>query len=172
MANIDAMQTPAQEATPLSEPRWATIDPSSWIGWSCFGAGLLSANPAAFRADVYTGGLGAIIVGLGVVVFLLAVVVLQRCLKRSLDAMAYDLPTRLATSGPFRYSRNPIYVAFLAPIASISVYSVPAAIATAIIYMTLVTVVVIRAEERVLAARFGAEYEAYRANTPRWFLGV
>lgn len=140
------------------EPRWAKIDPSSWIGWSCFALGFLTVGPEALRADLAAGGFGSAVVALGVAAFFAATVALQRHLRLSLRSVSYAAPRRLVTSGPFRYSRNPIYVAFLLPIAAIGVFSALAALAAAVAYVSLTTAIVIRAEERVLAHNFPDEY--------------
>jgi protein-S-isoprenylcysteine O-methyltransferase Ste14 len=73
-------------------------------------------------------------------------------------------------SGPFRVSRNPLYVGLIALDAGLALLAgsfwalvlVPVGIA-ALVWGA------IRPEERYLAAKFGAEYEAYRARVRRWF---
>ena len=76
---------------------------------------------------------------------------------------------RLVTSGPFRYSRNPIYlgytlitlaIGFLTGNAWFFVAAIGAAIVT--------TVIAIRKEEMHLLARFGIDFEHYCQRTRRW----
>jgi protein-S-isoprenylcysteine O-methyltransferase Ste14 len=73
-------------------------------------------------------------------------------------------------SGPFRLSRNPLYVGLIALDAGLALLTgsfwallfVPVGIA-ALLWGA------IRPEERYLAGKFGAEYAAYRARVRRWF---
>lgn len=76
--------------------------------------------------------------------------------------------TRLRTDGLYRFSRNPIYLgAYLICAASV-LYSphwlpiVSGGVASALHHR------IVLAEERFLAARFGAEWEAYRARVRRY----
>jgi len=79
-------------------------------------------------------------------------------------------PTRsIVASGPYRVSRNPIYLAFLG--AQLS-YSWGRDNAWAVLLLPLTIAVlewgVIRREERYLSRKFGAEYEGYRRGVRRW----
>jgi protein-S-isoprenylcysteine O-methyltransferase Ste14 len=78
-------------------------------------------------------------------------------------------PQKLCTSGPFKYSRNPIYAAFVLPLAAHGYYSIVAAVLSISLYMIITTTLIIHREERLLLARFGATYHNYRHHTPRWF---
>ncbi|MDH4442775.1 MAG: isoprenylcysteine carboxylmethyltransferase family protein [Rhizobium sp.] len=75
----------------------------------------------------------------------------------------------LVTCGPFRFTRNPIYLGYTLLTLSLgliaaSAWFVPMALmAAAIIDWT-----VIRCEEQHLDQRFGYEYECYRRRTRRW----
>lgn len=76
---------------------------------------------------------------------------------------------RLITDGPFRYSRNPIYVGNTLLVAGAGLllgiaWLIPAALAGAIATRKLA----IEREERHLAARFGQAWADYAARTPRW----
>ena len=74
----------------------------------------------------------------------------------------------LAVSGPYRYTRNPLYLgsALLALGFVIAAASwLLAALAAAMLFVIYLPV--IRREEAFLAARFGAEFEAFRRTVPR-----
>ncbi len=81
-----------------------------------------------------------------------------------------DRPTTaLVEEGPFRRSRNPIYLSF------IFLYSGLAWLANAVWPLLLLPSLVyaltrsqIEREERYLAERFGHRYAEYRARVPRW----
>ena len=75
----------------------------------------------------------------------------------------------LITDGPFAKSRNPIYTGNTLLILSAGllfgiVWLLPAGLVAA----AMVQKLAIEREERHLAARFGATWEAYAARTPRW----
>ena len=75
----------------------------------------------------------------------------------------------LVTWGPYRLSRNPMYVALSVGYvgASMLVNALwPVLFLPAV--WALLYLLVIRREERYLAAAFGDEYESYRARVRRW----
>jgi len=75
----------------------------------------------------------------------------------------------LLTGGPYRYSRNPLYIA-------LTLVQVTAAIWLDNLWVLLltplsvlvITLYAIRREERYLEQRFGAEFLAYRERVRRW----
>jgi protein-S-isoprenylcysteine O-methyltransferase Ste14 len=75
----------------------------------------------------------------------------------------------LVTSGPYRFSRNPMY---LADVLLLAAWAAWLANAAALIGLPLFIVYLnryqIELEERALQARFGAAYAAYRATVRRW----
>ena len=75
----------------------------------------------------------------------------------------------LVTTGPFRWSRNPPYLANL--IIYVGTTLVVDALWPFVLLVPLIAVLewgVIRREERYLSRRFGAPYDAYRARVRRW----
>jgi protein-S-isoprenylcysteine O-methyltransferase Ste14 len=93
-----------------------------------------------------------------------------RTMGRAGTSVDVDTPTTaLVTEGPYRYSRNPIYLALSA------LYLGVALLANArwpvLLFPALLAVMwrgVIEREERYLARRFGEEYLAYRGRVRRW----
>jgi len=75
----------------------------------------------------------------------------------------------LVERGPFRFSRNPIYLGFLLGAAGLALAwgTLWGWIGVAAIHAILDRLVIAR-EESYLAARFGAPYEAYRLRVRRW----
>jgi protein-S-isoprenylcysteine O-methyltransferase Ste14 len=71
--------------------------------------------------------------------------------------------------GPYRLSRNPLYVGLLALYLGLALL-IPSFWALVLFPMSVVLVRwgAIRPEERYLDARFGATYEAYRRRVRRW----
>ena len=75
----------------------------------------------------------------------------------------------LVTTGPFRYSRNPLYLggnAFCFFGAALLLGS-PAALVFTVLHLPLVDLM-IRREEKQLEQRFGDEFRAYKKEVRRW----
>jgi protein-S-isoprenylcysteine O-methyltransferase Ste14 len=79
--------------------------------------------------------------------------------------------TALITSGPFALSRNPIYVANTLLVGGLGlVFGIGWLVIAALLGALLTQKLAIEREERHLAARFGADWQAYAARTPRWLI--
>src|SRR5712692_305132 len=77
--------------------------------------------------------------------------------------------TAIVRTGPYRFSRNPIYVAFSLLQLGVAAWANSLwLIATLIAAIALMTAVVIPREERYLEGKFGTEYLAYKARVRRW----
>ena len=75
----------------------------------------------------------------------------------------------LVTAGPFRVSRNPIYLGDLLVYLGVTAWAGswwPVLLLPVV--LLAMTALVIGPEERYLAQRFGAAYAAYRARVRRW----
>ncbi len=75
----------------------------------------------------------------------------------------------LVTSGPYRFTRNPIYLGFLLIYLGFGWLdgTLWGLIAAPLLIWT-VTQAVIQAEELYLSSRFGPEYAVYRSRVRRW----
>ncbi|MEO5325274.1 isoprenylcysteine carboxylmethyltransferase family protein [Mesorhizobium sp. CC13] len=110
---------------------------------------------------------GAVLVAAGLAVLLHA---FARFALEGLGTPAPIAPTeRLVVGGPYRYVRNPMYVAVLSIIlgqavifwsASLAVYAAAVGMAFALFVRFY--------EEPVLARRYGRAYETYRRHVPGW----
>lgn len=77
--------------------------------------------------------------------------------------------TSLVTTGPFAWSRNPIYLGnTLAMAGAALAFGNPWFLPAGLLAAIAVTRLAIRPEEAHLAATFGAEWDAYAARTRRW----
>jgi protein-S-isoprenylcysteine O-methyltransferase Ste14 len=77
--------------------------------------------------------------------------------------------SHLATDGPFRFSRNPIYVSHVAVVAGLAlVIGSPGALLLTPLLALALQKFAVEPEERHLLARFGDDYRAYMARTRRW----
>lgn len=156
-----------------SNPRFGAftvnqICPSSWVSWSCYALGLTMALDAVALMDIAKGRIGAAVLATSILLFFVSASLVQRHMRLSLLSSSYGKPQTLTTGGVFGVSRNPIYVAFLLPLLSISYYSIPSALTASAAYIVTMTVFIIRSEEVVLSKTFGTAYNEYAAKTPRW----
>ena len=91
-------------------------------------------------------------------------------LRRAGTTTRPDRPSqKFVTSGPFRFSRNPLYLALTLMYAGLALIANSAWALLLLIPVILVMQrFVISREEAYLARTFGAEYEDYKANVRRW----
>jgi protein-S-isoprenylcysteine O-methyltransferase Ste14 len=144
------------------------IDRSAWVSWSAYTFTFALAAEPVTTLDIMAGRPVAWVLLAGIVLFFSIILPIQRHMRLSLTANTYGTPRHLVVSGPFRVSRNPIYVAFLVPLSSLAWLSWPVAVAGMALYLVAMTYYVIAREEEVLEREFGAEYLDYHARTPRW----
>lgn len=81
----------------------------------------------------------------------------------------YKPTTAIVSDGPFRFTRNPLYLSMTLIYCGITALAnaLPAALLLpAVLY--LMRRGVIEREERYLERKFGDEYLQYKARTPRW----
>src|SRR5499426_161291 len=77
--------------------------------------------------------------------------------------------TTIVRAGPYRFSRNPIYLAFSLFQLGIALWVNSVwLLATLVGAVALMHYFVIRREEEYLARRFGAQYLDYKASVHRW----
>lgn len=110
---------------------------------------------------------------LGAMVTLLAVALFVSAV-RTFRAAGTPIPgnrptTTIVRSGPYGFSRNPIYLAFSLLQLGLSLWvNSIALLITLIAAVALMSFVVIPREERYLEARFSSEYLPYKASVRRW----
>ena len=76
---------------------------------------------------------------------------------------------RLVTSGPFRFSRNPIYLGNTTLLAGVAIaLANPVFLIAAFLNVVLVNKLAIEREETDLASRFKEAWHDYAARVPRW----
>jgi protein-S-isoprenylcysteine O-methyltransferase Ste14 len=78
-------------------------------------------------------------------------------------------PERLVVGGAYRWVRNPMYAAIVTTLVGESlVFGNEDLFFYAAIVFAVFHTFVVTYEEPALRARFGADYDAYRARVPRW----
>lgn len=134
----------------------------------CFLAGLAATRlfPPPRMPAPKSQVFGAALVGLAVAVIAWAVRTMERG-GASPDAGLH--PAALVTRGPFRFSRNPIYLGFLLIYSGggLLLNSLWIVLLAPVVVAGLAQAIIVR-DERLLEKRFGDEYRAYRARVRRW----
>lgn len=111
---------------------------------------------------------GAIVVGAGTI--LLAWCVREFYVAGSGTLAPWAPPKHLVVSGPYRYSRNPMYVAVLCIVSGWALGYRSAAIGLyALGLLVAFQLRILWHEEPVLARTHGDQWRAYAARVPRWF---
>ena len=121
---------------------------------------LTLALPFPLLPRTFTVSLGASLTAVAIALFLFSVDKFRK---------AGTPTTTIVRTGPYRFSRNPIYLAF-------SLFQLGVAIwvdslwllATLVGAVALMHFVVIPKEESYLERRFGAQYLEYKASVRRW----
>ncbi|WOI53915.1 isoprenylcysteine carboxylmethyltransferase family protein [Parvularcula sp. LCG005] len=127
-----------------------------------FGMQRLSPLPPP-PVPVYVGGL---LVALGIGIDLWVFWLFR---QRKTNIMPTKPAEALVTTGPFSWSRNPIYLAnVLIIVGFIFVGQSWWFLIGASLFVVLVTELQIKKEEAHLAEKFGMEWQAYAAKTRRW----
>jgi len=110
--------------------------------------------------------LGVIPVVIGVVVNLNAD---QLFHKVRTAVCPFESSSALVTSGPYRFTRNPMYLGFTLVLLGVSILAgslTPFVIVLA--FAILMDRMFIQMEEKKLTLLFGAQYEEYKSHTRRW----
>ncbi len=90
-------------------------------------------------------------------------------IERQTAILGTGCARHLVTCGPFRFSRNPIYLGYTLLTLSIGLLSASGwFLLAALMAATIAQWAVIRPEEQHLEQRFGFDYECYRRRTRRW----
>lgn len=109
--------------------------------------------------------LGGTVVVAGVVLAVLSV----REFRRFQTSLRPDRPsTAVVQTGPYRYSRNPMYVAMAAVQLGVAICLDNFWILLMLIPAIVTTSVIIAKEERYLEGQLGTAYTRYRASVRRW----
>jgi protein-S-isoprenylcysteine O-methyltransferase Ste14 len=102
-----------------------------------------------------------------------AAVLLESFARFALQGLGTPAPVfptqHLVVKGFYRYVRNPMYLAVVTMVISQALLFGDLCVLVYGLFAWLVThIFVLTYEEPTLSKTFGAEYEAYRANVPRW----
>jgi protein-S-isoprenylcysteine O-methyltransferase Ste14 len=109
---------------------------------------------------------GAVPLALGIWLFVGARVAFRR---HGTPLMPWSPSTGLVQDGPYRFTRNPIYLAFVTMYLGVSlIFNSVYILFILVIVWTLFDQMQIPREERYLEERFGEEFTRYKARVRRW----
>jgi protein-S-isoprenylcysteine O-methyltransferase Ste14 len=140
--------------------------PLVYFAFIAIGSALEFAWQLPFLPHALAAPLGTLLVVAAVVLFSGSV--------RKFRAAGTPVPGNKATTaivrvGPYRFSRNPIYLAFSLLHLGIAIWANSLwLVATLVASVAVMACVVIPREEQYLERRFGAEYLDYKKSVRRW----
>ena len=115
--------------------------------------------PLVGTAGIALFVIGALIAGWGWMIFH----------RKGTTRVPGEASTTLVTNGPYRVTRNPMYVGLtIAYIGEAGIQRQILPLATLVLVLAYVNWVVIPVEEKCLREVFGPAYDAYRAKVRRW----
>ena len=89
--------------------------------------------------------------------------------RRETTILPHRAASSLVTEGPYRFSRNPIYIAHVTLVLGVGlILAAPLILALTPLLALGLQKLSIEPEERHLREQFGADFDAYVARTPRW----
>lgn len=89
--------------------------------------------------------------------------------RTTIDPTAPSKASRLVTHGPYRFTRNPMYLGFLLVLTGWAVWlSSPAGFVVLPVFVAAITVLQISPEEQALHGLFGEDYVCYCRQVNRW----
>jgi len=109
-------------------------------------------------------GYGIVLIGLGFAFF-----AMKRFRKAHTTLDPHGSVSAIVTDGPYRFSRNPIYVGLVCTLIGLPlVLGTIWGIILIPLFIVLMNRLVIQHEEVYLAEKFGDEYTSYKSRVRRW----
>src|SRR5262245_4945615 len=162
--------TPRSSGSPDAAPAVPNLGlirpPLVYLASLVIGALIQVAMPLPFLPRTLNVTLGASLVVVAVILFLYSVAKFRTA---GTPVPARKPTTVIVRTGPYRFSRNPIYLAFSLCQFGIAIWANSVwLLATLVGAVALIHFIVIPREEQYLERRFGAEYLDYKASVRRW----
>ncbi len=139
--------------------------PPVWLALSCLLSWFGRDFPVpSWPAWVKYGGIALMILAVLTMVWAVA-----EMARRRTTPIPHQMPSALVSTGPFQFSRNPIYLGDAVFLAGFSLaFSSLIGLLLVPMFMVLITVRFIRDEESRLKEAFGDSFAEYSAATRRW----
>ena len=156
----------SQSIAPRDNPGVIARPPLILFIFIALGIALDWLMPAAFLPPAVQYAVGGVLIALALVLAIAAMVCFARA---GTNIPTYRPATALVAVGPYRFSRNPIYVAMILLVLGIGVMVDSVwIVALAVPFAVVLRYGVIAREERYLEVKFRDSYRAYRARVRRW----
>jgi len=144
--------------------------PPPLVALFCIGGMVIAAHGLPLKATKFVGsaqvGALCIIVGLCLVAWALAAF---RRAATTLSPIRIDTASKLIVSGPFAFSRNPIYLGMAIVLTGIAaLLHTIGSFVPIFIFVGYITRYQILPEERALKAKFSYSFEDYARRVRRW----
>ena len=162
--------SPENRAKPSALPKAANLGlarpPFIYLGAIVLGLLLHLVWPLRLVAPSLNIPVGTAVTVLAIALFVSAV----RTFRAAGTPVPGNLPTTtIVRNGPYRFTRNPIYLAFsLIHLGLALLVNSLAMLITLVPAVAVMSLVVIPREERYLEARFPSDYMSYKASVRRW----
>jgi protein-S-isoprenylcysteine O-methyltransferase Ste14 len=157
-------------------PRWAAAVGTALVFLAGQGGGVVLL-PYAFTHwqpgtppwPVAVRAIGVVLIAIG------GIMVLTGFVRFATEGIGIPFPAeptsrQLTIGGPYRYVRNPLYLAIVMAVTGQALlFSRPVLLAYAAVLLAAFVTFVHWYEEPTLAKRFGEQYEAYRKQVPGWW---
>ena len=112
------------------------------------------------------GAVALLVIGQGIAI---SGMVAFRRAKTTVNPIKISTASSLVSGGPFKFTRNPMYLGMLITLAGWAVYLANwLALLGLPLFVLYINRFQIAPEERVMASLFGADYAAYREKVRRW----
>lgn len=117
----------------------------------------------------HASGLGVLLAALGLAIAVSGILTFRKA-RTTVNPMRPEQAGSLVTGGPYRFTRNPMYLGMLLVLGGwfLHLHNL-AALVFLPLYVTLLTTFQILPEERAMERLFGSEYADYKAAVSRWF---
>lgn len=141
--------------------------PPAWTLYALLAAwGVSVLEPEWLGFGMHHAALGMVVIALGLGLMLWASAVM---LWHRTQVMPRREAATLVTTGPFRFSRNPIYLGDLVLLTGGAlILDAPLALALVPVLAAILSRRFIQPEEAMLRARFGPAFKAWSGRTRRW----
>lgn len=154
-------------SSPADRDRAGVIAPPPLIFLAFLIAGIVVARKVLPPVEVpYGVVIGAVLVAAALAFAIWAAMTMKRA---GTHVDPYQPSTTIVTSGPFRWTRNPLYLSMTVSYIGLALifHAVTAVILLPVALLVMVYGV-IRREETYLQRKFGVEYSDYRRRVRRW----
>jgi len=151
-------------AEPKDTPGVVAPPPLIYLGGLVVGLVLDRIWPAPFMTARPVAGTALVLLGVA-----LMALGIREFKRAGTDYKPYRPATRVITSGPFRFTRNPLYLSLTVVYAGIALGLASLwALALLVPVLVVIRYGVVAREERYLERKFGGDYLRYKESVRRW----